>query len=198
VRSIFRRGVCVRAYVPCLILAFTLASTIGCSDAETPNSGFDAGFRDAGSAVDPDPDVGGPNQPCDDLDCDRIDLVCVTGATPTCRTLCDLTDSDDPCGLTFTCEELTNGAGACLPAGSLDEPCPCDEGFDLVCTIVDTERLCKFGCDPGADPGDAGIVDGGASGPDAGFDGQGCPPPATCRPFIFDGGASPDEGACLE
>lgn len=182
----------MRASIVSCVL-FALAA--GCSDAETPNSGYDAGFRDSGTPGDPDPDVGGPNQPCDDLDCDSADLVCVTGGTPTCRLLCDLNDDDDPCGPGFTCEELSNGSGACLVASLVDGPCPCDEVDPaLVCTRVGTANVCKVGCDPSADPGDAG------TGPDAGLDGQGCPPTTECRPFLtgVDGGPSPDEGACLE
>jgi hypothetical protein len=165
-----------------LLLSFL---AVGCSEAVTPNANFDAGplqeEDDAG-----DDGVGGPDQPCDQGTCDTDDLVCIDdGSNLICRVRCDPQNSGDPCGQARTCVGLQSDQtqGACVPAGVLDESCPCDEGFH--CTVVNGTdggadvEVCKTACDPAASG-----VDGGASQ---------CPAPLSCQAFV----ANPENGVCL-
>jgi hypothetical protein len=156
-----------------------LACSMACSDAETPNANYEAGFVDVDAGV----DVGGRDQPCTSANrCDNNTLTCVSGAGANaniCRLECDEAATNDPCGALSTCRPLQNSGGVCLPASTLDGPCPCDEGFACVnlggniCKVA-----CAVGIDGGPDdcPGDAG----------------------DCRPFQGgpDGGLR-DDGVCL-
>ncbi|MFZ9889784.1 MAG: hypothetical protein ACO3JL_19995, partial [Myxococcota bacterium] len=133
-----------------------------CSEAEPPDARFDAGPV-ADSSDDAD-DVGGRDQAClPGNRCDSEDLLCVNeNDAQTCRLVCDLTATDDPCGDRQTCDALGDGSGACLPAGQLDEGCPCDEGF--ACALLDDgnggqRAVCKQRCETDAAAGDAGVAD---------------------------------------
>ena len=148
-----------------LLLGVVSAGVLACSDAETPNAHFDAGPLDGGVALsDGGTTAGNRDQSCVRGLCNDTSLVCVdpnrsVAGDESCRLKCDRSDSNDPCGVGSTCGELQGVSyGACLPAGGLDAPCPCDEGF--ACTRLDasdggTVTLCKEVCDPNAAP-DAG------------------------------------------
>lgn len=139
-----------------LILAVVLAA---CSEAETPDARFDAGPRvDLNDGND---EAGGRDQPClTGNRCASEDLLCVNEqGTQTCRLVCTLSATDDPCGDRQTCEALGDGSGACLPAGQRDEACPCDEGF--ACALLDDGNggqrgVCKQRCETQAGAADAG------------------------------------------
>jgi len=160
-------------------LLLSLASVVACSDAVTPNANYEAGVV----VTDGGDDVGGRDQPCTPSNtCNQGDLTCVRGGTNpnTCRLECDLDDDDDPCGALSTCRPLESGNGVCLPASTLDGPCPCDEGF--ACVNLGG-NICKIACAVGID-----------GGPDD------CPTDAgECRPFQGgpDGGLR-DDGVCLD
>jgi hypothetical protein len=157
-----------------------------CSEAETPDGSFDGGGRpDGGFApFDAGPNRGGRDQPCAEGRCRNNSLTCVDdtgadgGTVRICRLVCDRDDTTDPCGAGSTCGRLTNGGGACLPAGALDDPCPCDEGFTCVAPDYpdggiaafpdggEPATLCKPVCTVApadAGPGDAGGYDSGCA-----------------------------------
>lgn len=148
-------------------LSFSAAivfALVACSEAETPQGFFDAGGRPDGgfSPFDSGPDLGGRDQECLRGRCDSTNLVCVSenqaggGTVDNCRLRCDQQDNTDPCGDGSSCGNLTDGTGACLPAGKKNEDCPCDEGF--TCVILDTgdagqTTTCKTACQVDADAG---------------------------------------------
>lgn len=156
------------------------AALVTCSEAETPK-GFDGGSRDGGSLALADGGAGSGNrdQPCVNGLCNTPDLACVRErlGDELCRQRCDRADPSDPCGPGAACGALSNGSGACLPAGGLDESCPCDEG--LACTRLPGPdggpevSFCKTTCELDAEPG--------------------CPAPLRCRPL-----AGSETGVCVE
>lgn len=157
------------------VLALSLVCVTACSDAETPNAGFSVEETDGGTA-------GGRDEPCVSGRCNSEDLVCVSqgsgqNQTLTCRLLCDA-NLDDPCGFRSTCRTLENTQQACLPAGLLDEACPCDEGFACVNLA---SSVCKIACTMGVD-----------GGPDTCADEEG-----TCFAFRAADGGTRDDGVCL-
>jgi hypothetical protein len=132
---------------------------------------------DAGPSVAPPTDGGTRDEPCLNGRCRDDTLVCISEAsggdtTQTCRLACDTNDDTDPCGERSTCSRLTNNDGACLPAGQVDDECPCDEGF--VCVALDPGQLCKTAC----------IVDAGS---------PTCDPNETCTALAN----STVDGACI-
>lgn len=150
---------CRSSVLACLLL---LSSTFACSEAETPDARFDGGLPDE-APFDAGPGFGSRDEPCVNARCESSDLVCVSEAQGEniCRLRCDLAANDDPCGLGSTCGRLQNNEGACLPAGGLDEDCPCDEGF--ACALLPdgsgaNVNICKRSC---LVPSDGGVVDGG-------------------------------------
>lgn len=163
-----------RPFLFCLLLLPVLA----CSEAETPDAQFDAGVQEPG--FDAGPGFGSRDEPCFEQRCESNDLVCVSETTSggetanMCRLRCDRTDTTDPCGPASTCGRLQTDEGACLPAGGLDEDCPCDEGF--ACTLLNVDdagqsAICKRTC--ARDNGDGGVFDAGNTAP--------CPADETCR-----------------
>jgi hypothetical protein len=163
-------------------------AVLGCSEAVTPNANFDAGPLvddvDAG-----DDGVGGVDEPCDQGACHPSppDLVCIDdGDDLICRIRCDPQANDDPCLIAKTCVALQSDLtqGACVPAGLLDEECPCDEGF--ACTRINPPdggaqiERCKTSCDPNV------------TGPDGGTSNE-CTGGLTCQAFQ----SNPNEGVCL-
>lgn len=137
----------------CSLLVATLCA---CSDAESPDAFYDAGVS---FHADSGPDFGAEGQPCANGNCDNDALVCVIEGSDDgpriCREKCDREEPGDPCGAGRSCERLTDGTGACLPAGGLDEPCPCDQGFRCMNLPSDggPTNICKTECDPNADGG---------------------------------------------
>jgi hypothetical protein len=160
-------------------LVAVLALGTACSDAETPNANYEAGFVD----IDAGTDIGGRDEPCTPQNrCDNNTLTCVSGGgsnTGICRLECDEAATNDPCGALSTCRPLQSGGGVCLPASTLDGPCPCDEGF--ACVNLNG-NICKIACLVGVD-----------GGPDDCAPGTG-----RCRPFQGgpDGGLR-DDGVCI-
>lgn len=165
-------------------LVFACASLVAlsataCSDAVTPNANYEAGVI----IVDGGNGVGGRDEPCTPSNtCNNNTLTCVRGggaAENTCRLECDRDDTTDPCGALSTCRPLESGGGVCLPASTLDGPCPCDEGF--ACVNLNG-NICKIACLVGVD-----------GGPDNCPNGAG-----ECTPFQGgpDGGLR-DDGVCL-
>lgn len=174
----------------CLLLA---ASVVACSEAETPDAWHDGGVTDL--PFDAGPGFGSRDEPCANGRCESNALVCVAEPQPgggtqnMCRERCDLNDQSDPCGTGSTCVRLLSGDGACLPAGGLDEPCPCDEGY--ACAALQTadgerENICKRACAPDGPDGEP--VD---AGPGAVVQ---CPGQQTCRPLQ----GSDNLGVCLD
>jgi len=169
------RSKALRALTTTAALGLFVALFGACSDAETPNAGWSAPLPDGGTG-------GGRDEPCINSRCNSEDLVCVqqgdgANQTLTCRLLCDA-NAADPCGYRSTCRTLRNDQTACLPAGLLDEACPCDEGFACV-NLGD--NVCKVACEVGVD-----------GGPDTCGDGEG-----TCFPFRTGDGGTRDDGVCL-
>ncbi len=158
-------------------VVFSLAG-LACSDAQTPNAYYAAAVipGDAGP-------IGERDQACTSTNgCFGDDLTCINDdVSPICRLECDVADNTDPCGVGQACRPLVNTTGgACLPAGALNDPCPCDEGFS--CTRVGvgdggTESVCRTSCE---------FVDGGPGDCPAG-EGE-------CR--LFEGQET--SGACTE
>lgn len=175
----------------CLLL---LSSVVACSEAETPDAQFDGGVP-TDRPFDAGPGFGSRDEPCANGRCESSALVCVAEPQPgggnlnICRERCDLQATDDPCGLGSTCARLLDGDGACLPAGRLDEDCPCDQGFECV-ALTDTGSgqqvsLCKVACVVELD--DGGVLD---AGPDAVED---CPGQQSCRQL-----KNGNVGVCLD
>ncbi len=177
-----------------LSLSFLLLlALVGCSEAETPDARFDAGPRVV-PGLDGGPGFGSRDEPCASGNrCESGDLVCVNETQPNgenesfCRLVCDQEATDDPCGDGSTCGRLQDDRGACLPAGGLDEECPCDDGF--ACTLLPsgdggTDAICKQAC-PFADD------DGGVTNPG---DLEDCPAGQTCTRLQGSDGL----GVCIE
>jgi hypothetical protein len=161
------------------------AISTSCSEAETPDAYYIAPIVNTDAGV-----GGGRGQVCINGSCNTSNLVCVNqNDILTCRLICDLADSSDPCGVGSICRTLDDDSGACFPGGVLDADCInsiCDDG--LSCTQLDipdtdnpdggtiTVERCKFSC----------LIDN---------DGQPsfCPPGTTCR--LFQG--SDTSGVCL-
>lgn len=134
------------------VIAAVLA--VGCqSDAETPNAywGMDGGVS------------GEIGQPCrNNSRCNDAVAVCIDEDTndsepPYCRTGCDITATNDPCGVGLLCVGIQNQGnnGACLPAPLLGEECTtrCDDTMVCVNTAVDggVHSECATECDDDTD-----------------------------------------------
>lgn len=157
------------------ILLATLLLLTSCSDAESPVF-FDGGALE--NTTDGGDGLSERDQPCTNGSCAASALICVEDDTSSpgdafCRLRCEVTSSTTFCGEQSRCQELSDGSFACLPAGGLDEACPCDDGF--VCVNLDAgDNRCKTACDPNGD-------------------GSECAQGERCAPF-----SSGNGGACVD
>jgi len=161
------------------------AMCVSCSEAETPDAYYIAPLVNTDAGV-----GGGRGEVCIDGTCNTSDLVCVNqNDILTCRLVCDLSDSSDPCGTGSVCRILDDDSGGCFPGGLLDADCInsiCDDG--LSCTQLDI-------ADP--DNPDAGTITVERCKTSCNISGNGqpspCPSGTTCR--LFQG--SDTSGVCL-